>query len=87
MFVMSVCAEQITLNLNNADITALIKTVSEHTGKNFVIDPRVTGKVTVIYDAPCSGSFLPYLIPPAERDRILIAGSEADQSNGDVARA
>ncbi|MCU7810567.1 MAG: hypothetical protein KZQ77_04935, partial [Candidatus Thiodiazotropha sp. (ex Notomyrtea botanica)] len=41
-------AEQITLNLNNADIEALIKTVSEHTGKNFVIDPRVKGKVTVI---------------------------------------
>jgi general secretion pathway protein D len=49
---MSVCAEQITLNLNNADITALIKTVSEHTGKNFVIDPRVTGKVTVISAHP-----------------------------------
>ena len=45
-------AEQITLNLNNADITALIKTVSEHTGKNFVIDPRVTGKVTVISAHP-----------------------------------
>lgn len=45
-------AEQITLNLNNADISALIKTVSEHTGKNFVIDPRVKGKVTVISAHP-----------------------------------
>ncbi|MCU7892574.1 MAG: type II secretion system secretin GspD [Candidatus Thiodiazotropha sp. (ex Ustalcina ferruginea)] len=45
-------AEQITLNLNNADIKALIKTVSEHTGKNFVIDPRVKGKVTVISAHP-----------------------------------
>jgi general secretion pathway protein D len=45
-------AEQITLNLNNADIEALIKTVSEHTGKNFVIDPRVKGKVTVISAHP-----------------------------------
>lgn len=45
-------AEQITLNLNNADIAALIKTVSEHTGKNFVIDPRVKGKVTVISAHP-----------------------------------
>jgi general secretion pathway protein D len=44
--------EQITLNLNNADIEALIKTVSEHTGKNFVIDPRVKGKVTVISAHP-----------------------------------
>ncbi|MCU7904293.1 MAG: type II secretion system secretin GspD [Candidatus Thiodiazotropha sp. (ex Epidulcina cf. delphinae)] len=45
-------AEQITLNLNNADIEALIKTVSEHTGKNFVVDPRVKGKVTVISAHP-----------------------------------
>ncbi|MDJ0807229.1 MAG: type II secretion system secretin GspD [Gammaproteobacteria bacterium] len=47
-----VLAEQITLNLNNADISALIKTVSEHTGKNFVIDPRVKGQVTVISAHP-----------------------------------
>ena len=45
-------AEKITLNLNNADIGALIKTVSEHTGKNFVIDPRVKGQVTVISAHP-----------------------------------
>ncbi|MEJ2589946.1 MAG: type II secretion system secretin GspD [Candidatus Thiodiazotropha sp.] len=45
-------AEQITLNLNNADIEALIKTVSEQTAKNFVIDPRVKGKVTVISAHP-----------------------------------
>ncbi len=44
----SVFADRITLNLNNADINALIKTVSEHTGTNFVVDPRVKGKVTVI---------------------------------------
>lgn len=47
-----VSAEPVTLNLKNADISALIKTVSEHTGKNFVIDPRVKGKVTVISAHP-----------------------------------
>jgi general secretion pathway protein D len=52
LFSTSLWAEQITLNLNNADIEALIKTVSEHTGKNFVIDPRVKGKVTVISAHP-----------------------------------
>ncbi|MGD8931597.1 MAG: type II secretion system secretin GspD [Chromatiales bacterium] len=52
ILMLPVAAEQITLNLNNADITALIKTVSEATGKNFVIDPRVTGKVTVISAHP-----------------------------------
>jgi general secretion pathway protein D len=45
-------AEQVTLNLNNADIERLIQTVSEHTGKNFVIDPRVKGKVNVISAHP-----------------------------------
>ncbi len=45
-------AEPVTLNLKDADISALIKTVSEHTGKNFVVDPRVKGKVTVISAHP-----------------------------------
>lgn len=40
------------LNLRDADITALIGTVAEATGRNFVIDPRVTGKVTVISASP-----------------------------------
>jgi len=39
---------QITLNLKQADIRALISTVSKFTGKNFVIDPRVKAKVTVV---------------------------------------
>ena len=39
---------QITLNLKDADIRALISTVSKFTGKNFVVDPRVKAKVTVV---------------------------------------
>ncbi len=41
-------ATQITLNLQDADIRALISTVSKFTGKNFVVDPRIKAKVTVI---------------------------------------
>lgn len=37
-----------TLNLKNADINALINEVADITGKNFIIDPRVKGKVTVV---------------------------------------
>jgi len=48
----SLQAKSITLNLKNADISALIKTVSDITGKNFVVDPRVKGKVTVISSHP-----------------------------------
>ena len=43
-----VIADEITLNLKDADIRALISTVSKFTGKNYIIDPRVKAKVTVI---------------------------------------
>ncbi|MFV9616019.1 MAG: secretin N-terminal domain-containing protein, partial [Gammaproteobacteria bacterium] len=45
---MQAVADEITLNLKDADIRALISTVSKFTGKNFIIDPRVKAKVTVI---------------------------------------
>ncbi len=51
----SMAAEQkdkATLNLEDVDIRTLIDTVSAQTGKNFVIDPRVQGKVTVISASP-----------------------------------
>lgn len=35
-------------NLRNADIRAVIAEVSRVTGKNFVIDPRVQGKISII---------------------------------------
>ncbi len=47
-------AEELTLNLKDADILALINTVSEVTGRNFIIDPRVKGKVTVVSATPTS---------------------------------
>jgi general secretion pathway protein D len=43
-----------TLNLKDADINTLITTVSEVTGKNFIVDERVKGKVTVISSRPMS---------------------------------
>ena len=46
--------EDFVLNLSDADISVFIKTVSEITGKNFVIDPRVQGKITVITATPAS---------------------------------
>ena len=41
-----------TLNLKDADIRTLIQTVSEYTGRNFVIDPRVKARVTVVSSKP-----------------------------------
>lgn len=44
--------ETATLNLKDADIRVLIDTVSAITGKNFIIDPRVKAKVTVVSSKP-----------------------------------
>ncbi|MEJ2476409.1 MAG: secretin N-terminal domain-containing protein [Desulfobacterales bacterium] len=38
----------VTLDLNNVDITVFIQFVGELTGKNFIVDRRVRGNVTVI---------------------------------------
>ncbi len=40
--------DSVMLNFQDANINALIGTVSQITGKNFIIDPRVKGKVTLI---------------------------------------
>ena len=47
-----VAAEQVTLNFSDADLVAVINSVSQITGKNFIIDPRVKGKVTVVSSKP-----------------------------------
>ncbi len=52
LWAMPLLAQTITLNLKDADINALIGTVAEVTGKNFIVDPRVKGKVTVISSRP-----------------------------------
>lgn len=39
-----------TLNMQEADITEVIDLVAKVTGRTFIIDPRVRGKVTVISD-------------------------------------
>lgn len=46
------------VNLKDADITALISEVAEVTGKNFVVDPRVKGTITVISSKELSANEL-----------------------------
>jgi general secretion pathway protein D len=45
-------------NLRNADIRAVIAEVSRITGKNFIIDPRVQGKVSISSGKPMSNKAL-----------------------------
>lgn len=40
--------ETAMLNMENTDINTLISTVADKTGRNFIVDPRVKGKVTII---------------------------------------
>lgn len=47
-----------TLNLKNADIHSLIQTVSRQSGQNFVVDPRVKARVTVISSTPLNADEL-----------------------------
>ena len=47
-----------TLNLKNADIHSLIQTVSRQSGRNFVVDPRVKARVTVISAKPLNADEL-----------------------------
>ena len=48
----------VTLNFVNADIEGVVKAVSEITGKNFVLDPRVKGTVNIVSAKPMSRSLV-----------------------------
>ena len=50
--------EKITVNFVNADIQSVIKTIGQHTGRNFILDPRVTGTVNIVSDKPVSKDML-----------------------------
>jgi general secretion pathway protein D len=43
-----VADEKVRINFRDADIRSVIESVAEITGKSFVLDPRVKGKVTII---------------------------------------
>ena len=42
----------VTLNFANADLPAVIKAAAEITGKDVLIDPRVSGTVTIVTPKP-----------------------------------
>jgi general secretion pathway protein D len=48
----SAADDTVTLNFVNADIHAVVKAVSEMTGRNFLIDPRVQGTVNIVAPRP-----------------------------------
>ncbi|MEO5333083.1 MAG: type II secretion system secretin GspD [Magnetococcus sp. YQC-5] len=52
LYAMPIRAAELTLNLKGADMTTLIETVAQATGHNFILDPQIKGKVTVISSKP-----------------------------------
>ncbi|MEN8176065.1 MAG: secretin N-terminal domain-containing protein, partial [Pseudomonadota bacterium] len=53
-----VWAEQVTLNFKDTDIQTVTEMVSKITGRNFIVDPRVKGNVTVISSEPLDAEAL-----------------------------
>jgi general secretion pathway protein D len=49
-------AAQLTLNVRDADVRAFIQDAARVTGRTFIIDSRVQGKVSVVTDRPLSKS-------------------------------
>jgi general secretion pathway protein D len=54
----SMASETVQINFRDADIRSVIESVAEITGKSFVLDPRVKGKVTIISPQPIDSDLL-----------------------------
>jgi len=52
VFTVAAGAAPVTLNLKDADINALVESMSVLTKKNFIVDPRVKGRVTIVSSKP-----------------------------------
>src|SRR5262249_10550641 len=72
--------DTVTLNFLNADIEAVVRAVSEITGRNFVIDPRVKGTINIISARPVPKS-LGY---PTLLSALRLQGFTAVESEGIV---
>jgi len=49
---MAIAQDMITMNFINSDIPSVVTAIGKHTGKNFIIDPRVTGNMNIISQTP-----------------------------------
>lgn len=72
----------VTLNFVDADIDVVAKAVGELTGKTFVLDPRVKGKVNI----QSARGIAPALAYPTFLSALRMAGFAAVESAGGVVR-
>lgn len=50
--------DQISLNFRDTEIKVVLDTVGKHTGKTFLLDPRVKGKVNILSSRPVSSALV-----------------------------
>ena len=70
--------DTVTLNFVNADIDAVVKAVSEMTGRNFVLDPRVKGVVNIVSARPVPRT----LVYPTLLSALRLQGFTAVEGDG-----
>ena len=68
-----------TLNVQGADIRAFIQDVARSTGRTFIVDPAVTGTVTVTSDRPLSRAQLFEVFLSTLRANGLVVGLSTDR--------
>jgi general secretion pathway protein D len=68
----------VTLNFVNEDIRAVISAMSKSTGKNFLIDPRVNGRITIVSASPLRKSSLYDVFLDALRTHNYVAIEQGD---------
>ncbi len=70
--------DAVTLNFVNADIDAVVRAVSEITGRNFVVDPKVKGTINIVSARPVPRS----LVYPTLLSALRLQGFAAVESDG-----
>lgn len=70
--------DQVSLNFVDADITEVVKAVSQITGRNFLVDPRVKGTINIVSSTPITALMAYDTLLSALR----LQGFAAVESNG-----
>ena len=70
--------DTVTLNFVNADIDAVVRAISEITGRNFVVDPRVKGTINITSARPVPRD----IVYPTFLSALRLQGYAAIESDG-----
>ena len=65
--------DSVTLNFVNADIDAVVKAISELTGRNFVVDPKIKGTINIVSSRPVPKSLVYPTLLSALRMQGIVA--------------